>query len=301
MAFLGIFGKKKTIVDLVNGLPKSGLTVRSLQALDFAAPGEWKNPTDFDQMMRDLTGETDGDFLNSVRARAIQLYADEKQGYQKALSIYERVDSADRLLGTAAFADKVGEKVKLLQFLDKITPAADTSQAIDLVLKVISELLAFRQVNGLPGDGIADFAAALGEYAGDSKIRMAALVAFDGVIPLGPDFLMKCNDTVSGLTPELLKKSAIFGKIIDFFPKVGATAPVDFVKQGFEATSGWLGGLASGLDRGSIVDHLRQFVEVSDDKLDYLGAFLDVMTTYYSHTGTQSIATRVIQRAVNEV
>lgn len=300
MSLLGIFGKKKTLVDLVNDLPKGGLTVRSLQALDFVAPGEWKNPTDFDQMMRDLTGETESDFLNLVKARAIELYADENQGYQKAISIYERVDSADRLLGTAAFADKLGEKVKLLHFLDKITPAADTAQTMDLVLKVISELLAFRQVNGLPGDGIADFVAALGEYAGESKIRMAALVAFDGVIPLGPDFLRKCSDAVSGLTPETLKKNAIFGKISDFFPK-GGTAPVDFVKHGFEASSGWLGKLASGLDSVTIVDHLRKFVEVSDDKLDYLGAFLDVMTTYYSHTGTQSVATRVIQRAVNEV
>ncbi len=49
-------------------------------------------------MMRDLTGETESDFLNLVKARAIELYADEDQGYQKAISIYERVDSADRLL-----------------------------------------------------------------------------------------------------------------------------------------------------------------------------------------------------------
>lgn len=298
MGLLGIFGKEKTLEDLVNDLPTGGLTVRSLKALDFLAPGEWKNPTNFDQMVRDLTGESEANFLGSVKARAINLYADKENGYQKAVAIYGRVDSADRALGAAALADKVGEKVSLLKFLDKITPASDTSQTIDLVLKVISELLAFRQVNGIPGDGIQDFTAALGEYAGEAKIRMAALVAFDGIIPLGPNFLDKCADSVEGLTPDLLKKSSIFGKIVDFMP---GGAAVDFIKRGFGASSGWLGGLAAGVDRGSIVDHLRNFVEVSDDKLDYLGAFLDMATSYYSHTGLQSVASRVIQRATNEV
>lgn len=301
MGLLGFFGKDKTLEDLVNDLPQGGLTVRSLKALDFLAPGEWKNPTDFDQMVRDLTGESEANFLESVKARAIQLYADEENGYKKAVAIYERVDSADRLLGAAALADKVGEKVSLLKFLDKITPASDTSQTIDLVLKVISEILAFRQVNGIPGDGIQDFAAALGEYAGEAKIRMAALVAFDGIIPLGPNFLDKCADVVEGLNPDLLKKSPVFGKIVDYIPDVAGGATIDFIRRGFGASAGWLGGLASGVDRGSIIQHLRNFVEVSDDKLDYLGAFLDLATNYYSHTGLQSVASRVIQRATNEV
>jgi len=43
------------------------------------------------------------------------------------------------------------------------------------------------------------------------------------------------------------------------------------------------------------------FVEVADDKLDYLGAFLDVTTNYYEHTGTQTLARRLIERAVAEI
>jgi len=42
-----------------------------------------------------------------------------------------------------------------------------------------------------------------------------------------------------------------------------------------------------------------RFVEVADDKLDYLGAFLDV--NYYEHTGTQTLARRLIERAVAEI
>jgi hypothetical protein len=42
-------------------------------------------------------------------------------------------------------------------------------------------------------------------------------------------------------------------------------------------------------------------VEISKDKLDYLGAFLDVTTNYYTHTGTQTLARRLIERAVAEI
>ena len=50
MGFLG-FGKKETIVDFVNELPSSGITVMSLKALDFVVPNEWKNYTNFDEML----------------------------------------------------------------------------------------------------------------------------------------------------------------------------------------------------------------------------------------------------------
>jgi hypothetical protein len=49
------------------------------------------------------------------------------------------------------------------------------------------------------------------------------------------------------------------------------------------------------------VNNLTKFVEVSKDKLDYLGAFMDVAVKYYTHTGTQTLARRLIERAVAEI
>ncbi len=46
-----------------------------------------------------------------------------------------------------------------------------------------------------------------------------------------------------------------------------------------------------------VVHNLQGFVEIADDKLDYLAAFLDVSTNYYEHTGTQTLARRLIERA----
>jgi hypothetical protein len=40
---------------------------------------------------------------------------------------------------------------------------------------------------------------------------------------------------------------------------------------------------------------------VADDKLDYIASFLDMLTNYFEHTGTQTLAIRMIERAVNEV
>lgn len=50
-----------------------------------------------------------------------------------------------------------------------------------------------------------------------------------------------------------------------------------------------------------VVNNLQRFVQVADDKLDYLAAFIDVSTNYYEHTGTQTLARRLIERAVAEI
>jgi len=300
MALFGLFGSKETIETLVNDLPEGGLTVRTLRLLDYLAPGEWSNPTSFDEIARTVTGETDPDFLASIKTRALSLYADKSEGYRKAIAIYQRLDSTDKALAAVAAADKVGEKISLLRFLDKLTPASDTTQTVDLALKLVGELLAFRRVNGIPGDGIADFVDALGEYAGEAKIRMTALVAFDGLVPLGPDFLTKSADAIDNLSENGLRQHAAFGRLVEFMP---GGDRVSFVRRAFGAASEWIDGFVSGagLDREGVVNRLREIVEVADDKLDYLAAFLDFATRPYAHTGTQSVASRLLERAANEV
>jgi len=55
------------------------------------------------------------------------------------------------------------------------------------------------------------------------------------------------------------------------------------------------------LTRDKIADSLSSFVDMTDRKLDYVAAFLDMTTNYYEHTGTQTLARRLIKRAVNEI
>jgi hypothetical protein len=49
------------------------------------------------------------------------------------------------------------------------------------------------------------------------------------------------------------------------------------------------------------MSHLKSFIDFSDDKLDYVAAFLDLSTNYYEHTGTQTVARRLIDRAYGEI
>ncbi|WYL92525.1 MAG: hypothetical protein HEQ35_00450 [Gloeotrichia echinulata IR180] len=293
----------KPIFQLVDELPTSNLTVSMLNALDFVAPGEWQNTVGFVNTIKTVTGETDEALIQQIGERAIYLFNDKSQGYQTALWLYQTVDGTDKALGAAALANKVGEKIPLLGFLNSITPKPDKAQSIDLTLKVVAEVVAFCQINGLPGDSIGDFVASLGEYGGESLIRMVALICVDGLIPLGPDFIRKALSLIDQTSPHELNQNTTFQSIKNTIPGGGDSGKLDFIGQSFDSVKGWMNNIvvSNDLTPQKVVGNLQSFIEFSDDKLDYLGAFLDVATNYYEHTGTQTLARRLIERAVAEI
>ncbi|MDF5710393.1 MAG: hypothetical protein PUP90_22660 [Nostoc sp. S4] len=293
----------KSIFELVDRLPTRGLTVSLLNSLDFVAPGQWQNTVGFVNTIKTVTLETDEDLIQQIGERAIYLFNDKSQGYQTALWLYQTVDNTDKALGAAALANKVGEKIPLLGFLNSVTPKPDKAQTIDLTLKLVAELVAFCQINGIPGDSIGDFVGALGEYSGESLIRMVALVCVDGLIPLGPDFISKATSGLNQTNPQELEQNSTFQNIKDAIPGNNAGSKLNFIGESFDSVKGWMSGLvnANNLTPQKVVHNLQNFVEIADDKLDYLAAFLDVSTNYYEHTGTQTLARRLIERAVAEI
>ena len=50
-----------------------------------------------------------------------------------------------------------------------------------------------------------------------------------------------------------------------------------------------------------IVSGLRHYIEITDDRLDFVAAMIDETTDYYEHTGIQSVARSLVERAVNEI
>ncbi|MGD1850603.1 MAG: hypothetical protein ACFCBU_08335 [Cyanophyceae cyanobacterium] len=293
---------KKVITELVDDLDPGGLTVGILRGLDFFSPGEWVNITNFDRMIRTVTGESDADLIEQVRDRALELYKDESEGYQRAIWMYQTVDNAASALGTAAMANKIGQDT-FLSFLSNVTPKPEKAQSIDLALKVVVEILAFCQVNGIPGDSIGDFLKALGEYGGEAKIRMAALVCLDGLIPLGPNFIKGVGSFLSEMSPKQLEENQAFRSLKNFIPGGDPTEKLAFVGRGFSSVSGWMNNLidSEGLTQRKVIDNIHGFIEIADDKLDYVGAFLDMSTNYYYHTGVQTTAKRLIDRAFAEI
>jgi hypothetical protein len=293
----------KPIFELVDELPTGGTTVKALQTLDFLVPGQWQNLTGFTNTIRAVTGETDEGMIQAIGERAVYLYNDESQGYQRAMWLYQTVDNAAGALGAAALANKVGQDISFLGFLSNLTPKPEKAQSIDLCVKLVVELVSFCQINGIPGDSIGDFLGALGDYSGESLMRMAALVSFDGLIPLGGDFIQKGLSTISNTTPDELEKNQSFSSVSSLIPGGDSAGKLGFIGQSFDSVKGWMGDFVSSrnLTQQTLLDRVRGVVDVSADKLDYVGAFLDVAVKYYTHTGTQTLARRLVERAVAEI
>jgi hypothetical protein len=293
----------KPIFERVDQLATSGTTIMALNALDFVIPGQWNNLTGFNTTIRAVTGESDEGLIQQIGERAVALYNDESQGYQRAMWLYETVDNASGALGMAAMANRIGQDISFLGFLDKLTPKPEKAQSIDLCVKLVVELVAYCQINGIPGDSIGDFLAALGDYGGESLMRMVALICFDGLIPLGPDFIDKGLSTINNLTPKELEGNQTFKGVSNLIPGGDAAGKLGFIGQSFDSVKGWMTGFVSdkGLTQENALGNLQKFVQVSGDKLDYVGAFLDVSVKYYSHTGTQTLARRLIERAIAEI
>lgn len=293
----------KPIYELVDDLPTSNITTRVLNALDFVAPGQWQNLVGFEATLKAVSGETDQALIQKIGERAIALYNDRKQGYQRAQWLYGAVDNIDSALAKLALANTVGEQIRWLGFLSRITPKADKLQGLDFGLKLAVELAAFCLINGIPGDSIGDFVKALGEYSKESLIRMVALISLDGIVPLGPDFLGKVASILQGTAPDELQGNRLYRNIQEYIPGNSPAEKLNLIQRNFQSTTGWMQDLIakSNLTQEKLVQSLSSFVDMTDRKLDYAAAFLDMTTNYYEHTGTQTLARRLIERAMHEI
>ncbi len=290
-----------SIVSLMDNLPQNSVTTYMLKGLDFAVPGQWENIVGFDNAVREITEQNDPKIIADIRNRALSIYNDPNNGYARAMWYYQMVDKADTALGAAALASKVGEKIGFLSFLNKLTPKPDTAQAVDLSIKLAVELVAFCQIHGLPRDrdGIKQFVSNLSGYSRENLMRMAALVCVDGLIPLGPDFAQKGLDMVKSTGASGISNNPVFGQLSEAIPGGDNASKFSFITDSFSAAQGWLDNFRTShnLTPQNVTSSLQKYIDFSNDKLDYLGAFLDLSTNYYTHTGTQSIARSVIVAA----
>ncbi|MCJ8279145.1 MAG: hypothetical protein MJK14_04185 [Rivularia sp. ALOHA_DT_140] len=287
----------KSIVDLVDNLPADNITVKVLKALDYIVPGEWDNFTNFDDAITKITGETKPKKIKKIRKKAVELYEDKKNGYQTAIWLYQTLDATDKAVGAAALANKIGNTFSFIPLLKQLTPKADTLQSIDLKVKLIAELIAYCKLNGLTLSP-QKFAASLKEnYQNEALMRMVALVYIDGVLPLGANFVPKIENDIT--QRENLATNPAFSAVSQLIPSSDKTG---FINNSFQAVDDWMVKLtdSAGLTRESVASHLNNFIDIADDKLDYLAAFLDTSTNYFEHTGIQTVARKLINDAYQE-
>ncbi len=291
----------ESLYTVLEALPQTSLTTHILDALDTFVPGEWRNITVFEEMVKDVTGESDEAIIQQVGERAMQLFADESTGYARAISVFKGIDSASTVAGVAALASMAGQRFEILSFLNDVTPKPDTTQAIDAGVKLAGELVAFTLTNGLPGDSVGDFAAALVNYGKEEKIRLASWLAIDCVLPLGPDFVLKILEALDGPL-ERLQESRAFQFVSAHLPG-GLAEQRDTIKKSLEESRGQLEGMVAshGISQETVLAKVREYIAIADDKLDVAAAALDLATNTFEHTGTQTVVRRVVSRAYGEI
>ena len=291
----------ESLYTVLEALPQTSLTTHILDALDTFVPGEWRNITVFEEMVKDVTGESDEAIIQQVGERAMQLFADESTGYARAISVFKGIDSASTVAGVAALASMAGQRFEILSFLNDVTPKPDTTQAIDAGVKLAGELVAFTLTNGLPGDSVGDFAAALVNYGKEEKIRLASWLAIDCVLPLGPDFVLKILEALDGPL-ERLQESRAFQFVSAHLPG-GLAEQRDTIKKSLEESRGQLEGMVAshGISQETVLAKVKEYIAIADDKLDVAAAALDLATNTFEHTGTQTVVRRVVSRAYGEI
>lgn len=284
------------ISKLVDELPKRSITTLVLGALDFVVPGQYHNHTNFHDFARAVTAEEREGRLQAIANHADQLYAGDMKGCQRAVWLYQSIEGTDRLLGAAGLVHQAGEKIGFLSMLSKITPKPDTAQAIDLAMKLAAEGLATLSMRGLKPEELNKLEDVLHEVSNEQAMRMAALVCLDGILPLGPDFLGKVATALDSAPEKQVQSNGVFQKLTSMLP---GGLGLDFVKGAFARSRGWIEGFTagSGVTREALVDKLKGVMDLADDKLDFVSAFLDATTSPMSHTGTQSAARAVLLKA----
>jgi len=292
-----------TIVQLVDALPADNITVKVLKAIDMITPGQWENTVGFDAMIQAVTGETNPGRIARISDRAEALYLDNQQPYQGTIRLYQTMDKADFGMATAALANKVGEKISFLGFLNNVTPKPDTLQSIDLVLKVAVELLAFCRLNKLEPNPALFVQALSNNYQDAALIRMASLVCIDALLPLGTDFLIKIHQLTQSADTSIITQNPLFLAVNQYLPGNSPQDKAGFVNQSFTAVEGWMSGFISktGITPETIANSLGNFIQGAGGKLDVIAALLDQMTNYYEHTGIQTVARAVILAAHAQV
>ncbi|MFZ5832930.1 MAG: hypothetical protein ACOY3P_22815, partial [Planctomycetota bacterium] len=286
----------RPIYKIVDDLPRHGLTASLLGALDWVVPGEYKNITSFEEMIQSVTGSKDEAHIQKVGERAIFLFNDTSQGYQRALWMYRTIDSTQGLAGVTTFVSKIAENVGFLSFLNRVTPKADTTQAVDLGLKLVAEIVAFCSLNGLPGDSIGDFVESLSDYRHEALMRMAALVCVDGMLPLGPDFISKAMGMLDRSGVSALADNERFQRVSGMIPGDNKQEQLGFMQKGLASVKDWSQGFVSkhGITVEKIAGSVKGVSDRWEGSLDWLSSVIDMTTDYFEHTGVQTVARQCI-------
>ena len=286
---------------LLHQLGDARITPTVLGALDFVVPGEWANHTSLEAMIESNLGVTDPAEVARIKERAEQLYASQPH-YSRAVRIFSAADSVDKVAAAAVMANQVGESFELLNVLNRFTPKPETTQAIDAALKLSAEVVAFALLRGVPVTDLAAakaFPATLATYARADMMRLAAWMALDGLLPLGPEFVGKIKSVVEEVDFSRVTDNALFAQLKGLMPGSSPDEQKGFILSTLESGSSYVQEFvaARGLTQEGLADSVGGVMNVGEKGLDILAATVDASTNYFEHTGIQSVARVLVHDA----
>ena len=289
-----------TLVDL---LPESNLTTKALHALDPLVPGRWTNLVGFENTIKAVSGETDGAIVRKIGERAVRLYNDRTQGYQRAVRLYHLADDPASESGAAARAYKVGGRYQLAPLLAGLRPKSENDRAIDFAVKLAAEQAAYGAIHGPTGGGLGGFAGALAKSRDEARVRVAALVCVDGLLALGSDFPRRVRSAVDAAGAHDLVRNATFARVAPQFPGEGPLGAPRFLQKCLGEAAPWLEDFtgAHALTVDKVAGKLSGLLGAAEYPPDEVAAALGATTNVFEHTGIQSVARGLIRRAVNEI
>ena len=291
----------------LRALPEQSVTTQTLSALDALLPGPWENVRSIDVMIRRATGHEGPGMVAQLAEGVARQGAQEPERFERALWIFETVDTLDKVVAGAAVAGKVTgllDGLGMLGGLGKLqalAPKPETTQAIDAALKLVAELLAFGTLQGMPKasvEGLAQFVIALDQYAKADLTRFGAWVVLDGLLPLGPSFMQRIIHTVQDASKAKLGGSSLFDALADRLPGDSSSQKQEFVTRALVATSDHVGRFvaAHGLTQEAVLAKLGHVAQLAGGA-EVVAAALDATTHYFAHTGAQTVARAMCVRA----
>jgi len=286
---------------LLNQLADSRITPMVLNTLDYVVPGEWENHTSLDAVIRGHLEVTDDAEVAAIKERAEALYMAQPH-YSRAVRLFSAADSVDKVAAAAVLASQVGESFALLNVLNRFTPKPETTQAIDAALKLAAEVVAFALLRGIPLTDLAEakaFPATLATYAKADMMRLAAWVGFDGLLPLGPEFIGKIIDIVDDVPVSVLTENALFAQLKGLMPGTSADEQKGFILSTLESGADYVSEFvaSAGLTRENMAGAVSTVMNVQETGMDLLAATIDGSTNYFEHTGIQSVARVLVHDA----
>ncbi len=312
----------QNLEQLIKDLSKNNLTITLLQSLAPMIVGKWDNFIELETAIREITGEENPELIEEIKNHALSLYNDKSQGYQKAMLLYQNIQTIDSTLSEEAIKlssetafgkkrdrDKEVEaegKIPLVDFINQITPKDETTKAIDFAIKVVVELIAFSEINGMLGENIQDFVNSFANYSDESVMSIGCLICIDGLLALDSDFILKVKTTLDNISPENLEKNSTFNRVKALLPGNTSKEQLYLIRNEFHNIQDWMRKFVEqrNFNPQNIVYHLESFLEFPPDnnkKVDLVSEFLGITTNYIEYTGTQILLRSLIDRAQGEI